>query len=88
MMKRVLIGALCLAVAVGIGVYLSRGVLQAYRDQRVRTDQSVAEMRQSEAERARLTRQKMALETDAGQEALVRSKGFVKNGEVPLELNR
>ena len=73
------------AVAVGTGLFLSRKPWQVYRQKKLSVQQAQAEMAGAERERERLTKEKMKYETSLGKEEILRNKGLVKKGEVPID---
>lgn len=77
----VLIGA---ALVIGGAVYLNRGTIDIYAEQKQIQRDSDARMKAAESERARLLMEKARLESPAGKEELARKMGFKQPGEVPL----
>jgi cell division protein FtsB len=77
---------LFVGAAVGTGLYLSRGPWEAYRRQRVSADQAQAKMRAAEKERTDLTRQNAFTDSPAGRDEVARNHGYLKPGEVKIEV--
>lgn len=88
MVQRLLWISLCALLAVACGVALSLRPWQLYREQRLRSNEAVQQMRQAEAEKVDLLRQEARFASPAGKEELARSRGYSRPGEVQLELNR
>ena len=86
-MKRRTVWTLCVVVAaIATGLALSWGPWWDYREQSLKRQQALAEKREAQAERAELLGQKARYETPVGKEELARSRGYVRPGEVPLEV--
>lgn len=76
--------ALGTLVAVGAGLYASRGAWQDAAGQRAKRDEAVAEMRAEEANKAELKRRLAEAETPAGRERLARERGMRRPEETPV----
>jgi TolA-binding protein len=72
-------------LAIGLGVWLSREVWVVYAEQRANADEQHRIMRESEDERVRLAKEEARWRNPQGRIERVRSSGYVKPGEVPLE---
>jgi hypothetical protein len=75
--------ALGTVVAVGAGIYASRGAWQDAASERSKRDEAVAEMRAEEANKAELRRRLAEAETPAGRERLARERGMRRPEETP-----
>ncbi|MBC8065756.1 MAG: hypothetical protein H7Y17_13070 [Chlorobia bacterium] len=71
--------------AVGAGLYLSRKPWEVYRDQDYKSKEISAEMQAAEKERERLLKDKMKIDNPIGREQIIRDRGWIKNGEKPIE---
>jgi hypothetical protein len=81
MSRNAVINACGVVLAVGLGLYLSRGPWLAYRDQKTKADIATKEMLKVEGEKAELERERAKLETPMGKEELARRNSYVKQGE-------
>lgn len=73
-------------LAVGAGIYFSRGPWQAYQTQKQRTAESLTDMKRAEEERTELMRQRAKYESAIGREELARSRNYRMPNEVPLDM--
>ena len=71
--------------ACAAGLYLSRKPWEVYRGQETKSKEISGEMREAEQERERMTREKMKYGSSLGREQIMRSKGWSKPGETPIE---
>ena len=71
--------------AIAAGLYLSRKPWQVYGEQRNNLADIKAEMREAEAERERMLREKMDLSSPLGKERRIRDAGALKKGEKYVE---
>lgn len=86
-MKRRFAWVICVAIAaIATGLALSWRPWWDFREHEVKRQQAVAEKRAAQAERSELLGQKARIETPVGKEELARSRGYVRPGEVPLEV--
>jgi cell division protein FtsB len=85
MKLRMALWTLTVLAAIGVGLYLSQAPWQVYSQQRQKAAREQAEMKSVDEEHARLIEQLAELESSAGPEALARSRGYLKTGEVPVE---
>jgi hypothetical protein len=73
------------AVAVGTGLYLSRKPWQVYRQQEVKAQETMREMREAEQERERLQIEKIKYSSPLGKEEELRKRGYGKAGETRVD---
>jgi hypothetical protein len=71
------------AAAVATGLALSYRPWSVWRDQRIKADQHIEEMRQAEKSREELIRKRARIETPLGKEEIAREQGYLKPGEQP-----
>lgn len=76
------------AVAVGLGLYLSRGPWLMFWQQRSRASVAATELAKTEREKTSLMRERARLETPMGRQELAREQGYVKKGEESMTLGR
>jgi Tfp pilus assembly major pilin PilA len=72
-------------VAVCTGIALSVKPWQKYQEQKAQAVTARKEMRQMEAQHAKLLREKSQLESPIGREELARERGYKKPEEKPWE---
>ena len=84
MFRKLALSCLFVASAAGLGLYLSRGPWQTYRDQRAKADEATREMESAEHEKADLLKRRAEIETPMGREKLARERGYLKKGELPV----
>lgn len=85
-MKKFIVFLLCGAIIVAGALYLNRGTIEIYSEQKQILQDSDARMKNAEAERARLLIEKARLESPAGKEELARKLGYKQAGEVPVRV--
>jgi len=88
MVRNLLWLSLCGLLAIACGVALSLRPWQLYREQRLRSNEAVHQMRKAESDKVALLRQESRFASPAGKEELARSRGYSRPGEVQLEINR
>lgn len=71
-------------LAVSVGAFMAREPWANYQHERAMARKSEQDMKQAEAERADLMRQKSRLKSPAGREEVLRNNGYIKQGEEPL----
>lgn len=76
-----LLNVAIVAAAIGCGFVASQGPWIKLREQKAKTDDQVAEMRKSEAEREQLLRQEAHYRSSVGREELARGQGYLPPGE-------
>lgn len=74
-----------IVVAVAVGVGFSLKPWQALGDQRRARDQRAKDMASAEKRSEELVRQKAAVDSQLGREALARRNHYTRPGETPIE---
>ncbi len=86
-MKRMMVIVFGVAIALCIAIYLNRGTIDIFAEQKQIQKDSNERMKNAEAERARLLMEKAKIESPSGKEELARKMGYKQNGEIPLKGN-
>ncbi len=68
------------------GVVMSLTPWKVFSEQSRQTKAMVSDMQSTESERARLTAEKAHLESPLGRETTLRKKGYLRKGEIPIEV--
>ena len=84
-MKKLGFWTLIVALAAVAGGTLSYKPWKAFFEQRSIANEQRKEMDDAEKNRGALAREKAALESHSGREALAREHGFIRPGERPVE---
>jgi hypothetical protein len=77
----------CVAVAIGIAIYLNRETISLYREQIAKQRTAEAEMARHEDAKAKLLREKARLQSPVGREEEARKSGYRREGEKQVTPN-
>ncbi len=85
MIKRQGWNVFIITIALITGIALSLKPWRLYRDQRLKADSAVGEMRASEKDRATLLQKRAIGQSPVGKEEAARKNGYHKADEIPIE---